>query len=328
MVNWTMTEYGSDFNCRKFVIEDLGVQECFVYDLGVENNHTFFSNDILLHNSNYICVDAVVKKKFPNGSDDKTITKWLMESLYKKGLKTIIEDACIDIHQYMNTPKQKLVMELEKILSAMLLTDKKKRYATTMTYKDKVWYDKAKLSVTGLESVKSSTPQFARKFLEELYKHICEHDSDVLLRELLDDQYRRFLKMEFDDIAMVTSVNTGLEVIHGDIEDTKPHGMTNQVKACKVHNMYNARKGYSITPIHQNGVKIKYLDLKPVNGISKFSNVIGYIGSFPPEWENDSFLKKQIDVDRIWNVRYIKLVDAFIEFFKWSYNENSLEELI
>jgi len=40
-----------------FEIEDLGIQEKWVYDLEIEKNHNFFGNDILVHNSVYITLD-------------------------------------------------------------------------------------------------------------------------------------------------------------------------------------------------------------------------------------------------------------------------------
>ena len=42
-----------------FKIESLGIQEIDVYDIEVEKHHNFFANDILVHNSIYICIDNI-----------------------------------------------------------------------------------------------------------------------------------------------------------------------------------------------------------------------------------------------------------------------------
>ena len=46
-----------------FEIEDLGITDEFVYDIEVEDNHNFFANDILVHNSLYLCVEPFVELK-------------------------------------------------------------------------------------------------------------------------------------------------------------------------------------------------------------------------------------------------------------------------
>lgn len=56
---------------NNFEIEDLGIQELDVYDIEVENNHNFFGNDILIHNSGYYTIAPIMNeiiKKNPNKS--------------------------------------------------------------------------------------------------------------------------------------------------------------------------------------------------------------------------------------------------------------------
>jgi hypothetical protein len=48
-------EFIEDFN-----IECLGEQEIEVFDIEVENNHNFFANDILIHNSVYIQTEPLI----------------------------------------------------------------------------------------------------------------------------------------------------------------------------------------------------------------------------------------------------------------------------
>ena len=56
---------------ENYKIEDLGIQELDVYDIEVEDNHNFFGNDILLHNSAYYTIEPFVEeflKKKPDAS--------------------------------------------------------------------------------------------------------------------------------------------------------------------------------------------------------------------------------------------------------------------
>ena len=49
-----------------FEIESLGICELDVYDIEVEDNHNFFANDLLVHNSNYFNFGEVKEKYAPD----------------------------------------------------------------------------------------------------------------------------------------------------------------------------------------------------------------------------------------------------------------------
>ncbi len=66
-----------------FVVENLGEQENWVYDIEVDKCHNFFGNDILLHNSLFFSFDFVTKNL--KNKDPKEIT----ESLNKFSVKFI-----------------------------------------------------------------------------------------------------------------------------------------------------------------------------------------------------------------------------------------------
>jgi hypothetical protein len=74
-------------NC---IIKDLGEQEIDVYDIEVEDTHSFFANDILVHNSAYVSFDIYIgnyidRDKWEALTDDKKIE-------YVEKLATIVED--------------------------------------------------------------------------------------------------------------------------------------------------------------------------------------------------------------------------------------------
>ena len=53
-------------------VEDLGIVEDYVYDIEVQNTHSFFANDILVHNSFYYSIKNIVKRKFGEDASAST----------------------------------------------------------------------------------------------------------------------------------------------------------------------------------------------------------------------------------------------------------------
>jgi hypothetical protein len=79
--------YSDDFS-----IKSLGIQNIEVYDLEVENNHNFFANDILVHNSVYLQLNQLVMKAFPNKSTQEIVDlldQFSKNSFKKKSMKHV-----------------------------------------------------------------------------------------------------------------------------------------------------------------------------------------------------------------------------------------------
>lgn len=317
-------------------LTSLGKQKIDVYDLGVQDNENFFANDILVHNSNYLNLQDLVERKFgkdykKKGINNIEITEWLVEFIEGNNgdglVQKFLNSSYVELQEYMNCPQQKMHMALEKVASNSLFKNNKKRYAMSVMYSEGTWYrDRPKLNVTGLESVSSKTPAFARKFLKEVYDHILNSDNNRELGKILNKQLEEFKQMSLDEIAEVVSINKGIEKINSisllekhdlfNNEQDFEKGLTHTLKAAYVHNAYNFQMKYHIKPIETNGVKIKMLPLMKRNSVSSIHNVIAYIGTYPEEWES---IKHEIDKDLIWNKRYLSTVDKFTHALDYPY---------
>lgn len=75
----------SDYNKEKmietdnFIVQDSGIQKNWVYDIEVENNHNFFANNICVHNSIYLSLEKLIKKKFGAEYEEEAKTERLIE---------------------------------------------------------------------------------------------------------------------------------------------------------------------------------------------------------------------------------------------------------
>jgi DNA polymerase elongation subunit (family B) len=76
-------------------------------------------------------------------------------------------DKCYDeMKNLVNAYEQRMVMKREIIASKMIITGKK-RYIANVLNSEGVQYAKPKMKITGIESVRSSTPQVCRKLIEK-----------------------------------------------------------------------------------------------------------------------------------------------------------------
>ncbi|MEM3830452.1 MAG: DNA polymerase domain-containing protein, partial [Conexivisphaerales archaeon] len=150
-----------------FEITDLGVLNKTVYDITVDHDdHTFFANDILVHNSVFIDSSKVTK----NFMDDAT------NKINTVGWKTI--------GQQLGFRDVYLMLDY-KGSGSVYFTPKKKKYATNLI-------EDGQISVTGLDSKVSSYPLLTRQRLNEII-------DDILVKKLSLSQIRDKVAQLEDD---------------------------------------------------------------------------------------------------------------------------------
>ena len=62
---------------NNFTVECLGEMELDVYDIEVDDNHNFFANDFLVHNSIIYSANSIVEKFVPKNASKENITEFL-----------------------------------------------------------------------------------------------------------------------------------------------------------------------------------------------------------------------------------------------------------
>ena len=121
-----MLKFNSDFE-----IQDLGLIEQDVYDIEIEDNHNFFGNDILIHNSLYVSIPDIVDMMLPNNKDlgiHQIVDK--IDEFVKVVVDPEVNKWCVDLVDYMQAYKNKMVWGREIIAETMILIAKKHYIAT------------------------------------------------------------------------------------------------------------------------------------------------------------------------------------------------------
>lgn len=296
-------------------IIDLGEQEVEVYDIEVENNHNFFANDILVHNSNYINLDGVYHKRGYKSIDD-------LNDYIENVLEPYIDKCYREFYDYMNHFDFQMVMKREAISDRGLFINKKKRYCLSVIDMEGVRYAHPKLKIVGLEVIKSSTPEGCKDALMEVLRILLYKNRGDLVR-YIEDFKEKFFHMTADQIGLnrnvsdmdkwIESYNENGQEISNDRyyknvkkangEEVRNLGTPINVRAAL--NFNNIVKKYNLNLQQITvGEKIKMIYLKP----NPYDiDIIGFIDYLPPELKLEQFIDydKQFDKAFLTNVHNI-----------------------
>lgn len=105
----------------EFEVEDLGIQERYVYDIEVEDNHNFFGNNILVHNSAYFKIDNFVEQAFkdkPNADINEKVD--FCDNFYNKIVDKFVQKTIDDVGEELNVYNKDVVGSEREVISSCL----------------------------------------------------------------------------------------------------------------------------------------------------------------------------------------------------------------
>ena len=191
------------FEINEFSVECIGEKEEWVYDIEVEDNHNFFGNDILLHNSVYI--EAKTKNLYDILEEGKKLME-LLNTSYNAFVKERNGEEC------------SLEIEFEKIFDSILFVSKKgeesgakKKYAyLPLWVEGKTSVDE--IEYTGFETVRSDTPRIAREVQKKVLEMILYDNKKEDVIEYLKSVYKEIINREIPDeeIGIPTKIKANL----------------------------------------------------------------------------------------------------------------------
>jgi len=287
-----------------FEIEDIGIYEEWVYDIEVQDNHNFFGNNILLHNSVYFHIEPFMEKyieKNPGLSINEYVT--FADKFEQKIIKPIIDKTIKDFSSELNAfNKEAIGVEREIIADCAVFTAKKKYYARVRDNEGTRYpSDSPKIKVMGLEVIKGSTPKWSKKYLKEAIPHILDKDENDLRN------WVKNIKEEFTtvDLNMIASVGGISRIDYNLNEKCVPIGSRAAIR----HNNYikekNLEDKYEL--IH-GGDKCKRIFLQEPNEFH--TNIIAFT--------NDSFVNEIekyncVDYDTNFEKNFMKPLMIMVE---------------
>lgn len=264
--------------------------------------------------SGHICLEEIIDSlgiKFNNNKEFLNFVIKLDEKFFKPFFKRLLElyskkYGCKDL---INFQKEKII--LKKIILA------KKKYCDYVIDKKGEQFDPPKLSITGIEIIKTDTCKFGRKYLKQILQMIIEtEDKKKVLNFINNIKDDFFNNTPIEDMSIPKGVKDYKKYAKkedfNEVEKTLIFKLHTPIH-CRAAICYNylVRK-YSL-PYQLIGdkTKLKYIYVNEENEIRQ--NVIGFIDKFPEKFK-EIF---QIDMNTQWEKAIENIAGRFFKVLKW-----------
>ena len=315
---------------ENYKIEDLGIQELDVYDIEVEDNHNFFGNDILLHNSAYYTIEPFVEeflKKNPDASLSETVDfcdKFETEVVQPK-IQENIDEFCY----YLNAMDKSKCGGKREIIADRFILLKKKKYLCRLRANEATVFpdDAPKIKAMGVELIKSSTPKFSIEHMSEALPILFD-GSQKDLREWFEKCKTEFKNAPISDIVANMTVNCV------DYDLRKDLSIPINSRASLIYNEFikkhNLEGSFNLI---QAGDKIKYIYLKTPNQLGETikvssgkttklvkPNVIAFV-----DYNFIQYIKDYIDYDTQFEKTLIKPLEFMANAINFTVKEKAMD---
>lgn len=233
----------------------------------------------------------------------------IIDVFCKKEIEPFIQESYARLAEYMNAYENFMSMKREVIADRALFRAKK-NYVMQVHDNEGVRYETPKLKMMGIETARSTTPQFVKDALVKTYKIMMNGEN----RELLDtiEAFKlEYMKASIDEISTPRGVNDMDKWI--DASGNYKLRIPYHVKASHEFNRLLKQAGLKdMTPI-QNGDKVRIISLLPSSPVT--GNYIAYKGSLPKELG----LHQYIDRETLFEKTFLSPVESFTKHIGWKH---------
>lgn len=233
----------------------------------------------------------------------------IIDVFCKKEIEPFIQTSYAKLAEYMNAYENFMSMKREVIADRALFRAKK-NYVMQVHDNEGVRYETPKLKMMGIETARSTTPQFVKDALVETYKIMMNGENKQLL-DTIDAFKLEYMKQDIDQISTPRGVNDMGKWV--DASGNYKLRIPYHVKASHEFNRLLKQAGLTdMTPI-QNGDKVRIISLLPSSPVT--GNYIAYKGDLPKELG----LHQYIDRETLFEKTFLSPVESFTKHIGWKH---------
>lgn len=264
----------------------------------------------------YMNFGPLISKIFKTETDKNKIVDFLDKACSEK-IEPFINESYEKLAKRQNAYSQKMIMKREVIADKGIWTAKK-RYILNVWDSEGVRYGSAKLKMSGIEAVKSSTPYSCREKIKEALKVVMNGNQNEF-HSFVENAKNEFKQLSFEDIAFprsVSDINKFKDRVHVYGKGTPIH-----VRGALLFNSliskYKLGKKYELI---QNGNKVKFCYLKLPNPIQE--NVLAINNILPKEFELEKYIDYQLQFEKA----FLEPLNIIVDKINWTTEKvNTLE---
>jgi DNA polymerase elongation subunit (family B) len=269
----------------------------------------------------YLCLDGLVDKIMKKNATTEEIVDFLDNSS-EKIIIPFIEKKYEKLSNIMNAYENKMQMGREVIADKGIWTAKK-RYMLNVWDSEGVRYNEPKLKIMGIETTRSSTPEFVRKHLKTAITITMSGTENDMIN-FVEQCRNEFYNLPPEEIAFPRSVN-GMEK-YNDRASIYKKSTPIAVKGALIYNHYidlfKLNKKYKKII---EGDKIKFLMLKkpnPLGGMSGEDQVVSFANVLPKEFNLESYIDYKTQFEK----SFIDPLTTILDTIGWSAERKSTLE--
>ena len=278
------------------------------------------SKDYIIYcdtDSIYLNMEPIINVAFKGRTPSNDEAEKFIDRVCKEKIEKIIENCYVELSERMGAYKNAMKMKREKITDNSIFIAKK-RYIMSTLNSEGVHYNEPKISMTGIEAVRSSTPEICRNQMKKAFKLILG-GTEKETQEFISNFEKDFRDSPLEDIAKVSGTN--------DLE--KYYDPTSLYKAkCPIHvrgsllyNYYIENLGLSSKyELIRSGDKIKFVYLQMPNPIRE--DIISFPGNCPDELGLESY----IDYKKQFEKTFLGPIEMILECINWKSKPTSTLE--
>ena len=268
-------------------------------------------NDYIVYidtDSIYVDMAPIVESAFGTIDVDRKKGEEFLDKVCQMKIEPIIEAGYKELAKKMGTYRQAMSMKREKITDKSVFIAKK-RYIMNTLNSEGVHYEKPKISVTGLESVRSSTPEVCREKMKKAFEVIMQGtESDV--QNFIANFRTEFYNLPPESVGR----NSGTDNIEKYMSSgTYKKGCPMHVRGAILYNKFLKEKKLNKTyEAVKSGDKIKFVYLKLPNPLHE--NIISFPNVLPKQLGLDEY----VDYETQFNKVFLSPVESILEAIGWN----------
>ena len=257
----------------------------------------------------YVDFGPLIKEVFGTTDIDKDKGEEFLDRVCSTKIEQIIEDGYEKLAADLGTYRNAMVMKREKITNRAIFVAKK-RYILNTLNSEGVHYDTPKISVTGLESVRSSTPEICRSKLKKCFEIIMNEDEEVT-QGFIRDFKEEFKSLTPEKIAKTSGCNDIIKYQNKDTLYRK--GTPMHVRGAILYNSFLKEKGLDKKfETIKGGDKVKLLYLKVPNPLRE--NVIAVPGLLPKQLGLHQYVDTEVQFEKV----FLSPIQSILDAVGWS----------
>lgn len=264
----------------------------------------------------YVNFGPLMESTFGNKNVELEQAETFLDKVCQVKISDVISGGYANLAETLNSYRQAMSMKREKINNRGLFIAKKRNILSTLN-SEGVHYSNPKISVTGVEAVRSSTPAVCRKKMMEVYELVI-NKTEADLQQFVADFRDEFVKLSPNEIGKVSGTPDIESYMEG---NTYKKGCPIHIRGCIVYN--NMLKNMKLDEKYElirSGDKIKFLYLKEPNIFGE--NIISFPDTLPREFNLDGYIDYDLQFEKV----FLSPIQIVLDTIGWSWEKKTTLE--